>query len=149
MTECPLCKKPVTGEFWRGKRFCAIDAGTDDFPAFIRIVALDHVAEMSDLSPEDRATLRALLDTTEKVMIENLHPDKMNWAQFGNMVPHLHWHLVARWRDDGWYPECPWGPRQRQVSEVLSQERRRKAKALLPHLAEALSVAEAAVTRTY
>lgn len=140
--------KPVAGEFWRGKHFCAIDAGTDDFPAFIRIVALDHVAEMSDLSSEDRSTLRALLDTTERVMIDNLHPDKMNWAQFGNMVPHLHWHLVARWRDDGWYPECPWGPRQRQVSKALSQERRCKVKALLPLLAEALSVAEATVTLT-
>lgn len=145
MTACPLCSHSVAGEFWRGRRFYAVDAGDDDFPAFIRIVALEHSAEMSNLSEKDRQTLRILLDTAEKTMIEALHPDKMNWAQFGNMVPHLHWHLIARWHDDGWFPECPWGPRQRSVPEAITRERRHQAKALLPQLAKVLSEAEASV----
>lgn len=138
MNECPLCAKRPEGAFWRGRRFYAIDAGSDDFPAFIRIVAVDHVPEMSALAPERRAELRALLDAAEEEMIAALHPDKMNWAQFGNMVPHLHWHLIARWRDDGWYPECPWGPRQRTVPKETTEARRRLMTTLLPRLAARL-----------
>ena len=83
---CPLCSEKPAGEFWRGRHFYAIDAGNEDFPAYIRIVACDHVAEMSMLSPALKTELRALLDAAEDEMIAALAPDKMNWAQFGNMV---------------------------------------------------------------
>ncbi|MDO5530419.1 HIT family protein [Sutterella sp.] len=141
---CPLCAEKPEGEFWRGRRFYAIDAGSDDFPAFIRIVDREHSPEMTALTAQKRAELRALLDAAEEEMIAALHPDKMNWAQFGNMVPHVHWHLIARWRDDGFFPECPWGPRQRTVAPEITAERRALAKALLPKLAARLSEVESA-----
>ena len=113
MTHCEFCTSQHQAEFWRGRYFYAIDAGSNDFPGFIRIVAVDHVAEMSALSPAVRTYLWDLLETTEETMRDSLAPDKMNLAEFGNMVPHLHWHVIARWKDDGWYPECPWGTKQR------------------------------------
>lgn len=136
---CPLCREKPVGEFWRGRHFYAVDAGSEDFPGYIRIVACEHVPEMSALAPALRRELRVLLDAAEEEMIAGLSPDKMNWAQFGNMVPHLHWHLIARWKDDGWFPECPWGPRQRAVDEALSRSRRKAAQDLLPKLAKRLS----------
>ena len=139
---CPLCSEKPAGEFWRGRHFYAIDAGNEDFPAYIRIVACDHMAEMSMLSPALKTELRALLDAAEDEMIAALAPDKMNWAQFGNMVPHLHWHLIARWKDDGWFPECPWGARQRPVAAELSKKRREEALELLPRLAKRFSEVE-------
>lgn len=144
MTECPLCRMDGDAVFWRGERFYALDAGSDDFPAFIRIVAREHVPEMTALAPEARRELRALLDAAEEEMIAALHPDKMNWAQFGNMVPHLHWHLTARWRDDAFYPECPWGPRRREVPAEVTAARRATALQLLPKLAARFTAVEAA-----
>ena len=71
---CPLCSEKPAGEFWRGRHFYAIDAGNEDFPAYIRIVACDHVAEMSMLSPALKTELRALLDAAEDEMIAALAP---------------------------------------------------------------------------
>ena len=52
MAHCEFCTSQHQAEFWRGHYFYAIDASSNDFPGFIRIVAVDHVAEMSALSPE-------------------------------------------------------------------------------------------------
>ena len=139
MTHCEFCTSQHQAEFWRGRYFYAIDAGSNDFPGFIRIVAVDHVAEMSALSPAVRTYLWDLLETTEETMRDSLAPDKMNLAEFGNMVPHLHWHVIARWKDDGWYPECPWGTKQREVNAEIIKMRRKSAEAILPKLATALA----------
>ena len=49
MAHCEFCTSQHQAEFWRGHYFYAIDASSNDFPGFIRIVAVDHVAEMSAL----------------------------------------------------------------------------------------------------
>ena len=54
MAHCEFCTSQHQAEFWRGHYFYAIDASSNDFPGFIRIVAVDHVAEMSALSPAVR-----------------------------------------------------------------------------------------------
>lgn len=109
MAHCEFCTSQHQAEFWRGHYFYAIDASSNDFPGFIRIVAVDHVAEMSALSPAVRTYLWDLLETTEETMRDSLAPDKMNLAEFGNMVPHLHWHVIARWKDDGLVSRMPLG----------------------------------------
>lgn len=69
-------------------------------------------------------------ETTEETMRDSLAPDKMNLAEFGNMVPHLHWHVIARWKDDGWYPECPWGTKQREVNaEIIKMQKESRSDA--------------------
>ena len=47
---------------------------------------------------------------------EYFKPDKINIASFGNYVPHLHVHLMARFRDDSFFPEPMWGQKQREGS---------------------------------
>jgi diadenosine tetraphosphate (Ap4A) HIT family hydrolase len=39
-------------------------------------------------------------------------PDKINLAALGNMVPHLHWHVIPRWRDDSHFPAAIWATQQ-------------------------------------
>jgi diadenosine tetraphosphate (Ap4A) HIT family hydrolase len=43
-----------------------------------------------------------------------LAPDKINLASLGNAVPHLHWHVIPRYRDDSHFPEAIWGALQRE-----------------------------------
>ena len=40
----------------------------------------------------------------EKVVRTLFAPDKINLASFGNMTPHLHWHVIPRWHDDRHFP---------------------------------------------
>ena len=54
-----------------------------------------------------------------------MQPDKINLASLGNVVPHLHWHVIARWRWDAYWPQSAWSAPQR------SAEAAREIKALI------------------
>ncbi len=124
MTECELCSKNHPNEIWRNPRFYILDAGTDEFPAFLRVVCARHVTEMSELSQEERSELIRILLKIEEIFIAKLGTDKVNWAQFGNVVSHVHWHIVGRWKDDAFFPDSPWGSSKRAVPEELVKKRR-------------------------
>jgi diadenosine tetraphosphate (Ap4A) HIT family hydrolase len=47
-------------------------------------------------------------------MRELLSPTKMNLATLGNVVPHLHWHLIARFDWDSHFPSPVWSAAQRE-----------------------------------
>ena len=54
--------------------------------------------------------------TVERVLREQLRPTKINLASLGNMVPHLHWHVIARFDWDSHFPQPIWGTAQRMVT---------------------------------
>ena len=90
----------------------AVEVG---FPAFYRVVWNAHVAEFSDLSPEERNICLSAVVVTEQVLRERLHPTKINLAALGNAVPHLHWHVIARFDWDSHFPASVWAVPQRAV----------------------------------
>ncbi len=55
-------------------------------------------------------------------MRELLEPEKINLASFGNMVPHLHWHVIPRFADDPHFPNSVFGARQRDGARPLPAE---------------------------
>ena len=63
-------------------------------------------------------------------------PDKMNLASLGNMTPHVHWHVIARYRDDRHFPGPVWAAAQREP--VVPAERRARSDALAAALAARL-----------
>ena len=75
-------------------------------------------SEMTDLAPEQRSTLMQVVCKVEAVVRRALQPHKVNLASLGNVVPHLHWHIVARWTDDPHFPQPIWGERQRSASNA-------------------------------
>lgn len=89
--------------------------GIDDaaFPGYYRVVSNRHVAEFSDLPASVRERGMALVDAVERALRETLRPTKINLASLGNMTPHVHWHVVARFDWDSHFPQPIWGPAQR------------------------------------
>jgi diadenosine tetraphosphate (Ap4A) HIT family hydrolase len=71
--------------------------------------------EMSEASDEIKLEIYHLLDIIEKEMIAYYAPDKINIASFGNYLPHVHWHIMARFAQDSYYPEPMWGTKQREA----------------------------------
>ena len=92
-----------------------------DFPAFYRVVWRAHVAEFTDLPPADRLHCMEAVAGVEQVLREALAPTKINLASLGNVVPHLHWHVIARLADDSHFPQPIWGTRQRETSPSISE----------------------------
>ncbi|MDI6750315.1 MAG: HIT family protein [Pseudomonadota bacterium] len=135
MVSCELCQSPGGELLWQDELCRVIRVGGAEgeaFPGFCRVVWRAHVAEMSDLPAADRQHLLAVVLATERAVREIMHPDKINLASLGNVVPHLHWHVIPRWRDDSHFPAPIWAaarrpaPRRAQPStEALSGALRR------------------------
>ena len=45
---------------------------------------------------------------TEAALRSLLHPHKINLASLGNVTPHLHWHVIPRYRGDRHFPLPIW-----------------------------------------
>jgi diadenosine tetraphosphate (Ap4A) HIT family hydrolase len=100
------------------------------FPAFYRVVWREHVAELTDLAVPDRQRCMAAVAAVESVLREGLRPFKVNLAALGNMVPHLHWHVIARFEWDSHFPQPIWGAAQRPLDETRLSEIRQSLPAL-------------------
>ncbi len=72
--------------------------------------------EMSEVPAHIKLEIYDLLDRIEKEMIAYFNPDKINIASFGNYIPHVHWHIMARFREDSYFPEPMWGKKQRNAA---------------------------------
>ncbi|MDB5885259.1 MAG: histidine triad protein [Polaromonas sp.] len=114
---CPLCEADG-GLLVFGNQFLRIiQANETGFPAFYRVVWRAHVREFSDLSPAERDICMHAVVTVEQVLRSELQPDKINLAALGNAVPHLHWHVIARFADDSHFPSPVWCAPQRPVDD--------------------------------
>ncbi|MCL2657648.1 MAG: HIT family protein [Betaproteobacteria bacterium] len=111
---CDLCLTAGGPLIWEDAKRRVIYAEEAAYPGFCRVIWREHVAEMSDLSRQDRDHLMSLVWATESALRELMHPQKINLASFGNVVPHLHWHVIPRFVDDKHYPEPVWGTVQRE-----------------------------------
>ncbi|MBN8744991.1 MAG: HIT family protein [Thiomonas arsenitoxydans] len=118
-TACALCKTDGGRLIWRGAEFRLIRADDALLPAFYRVVWNAHVAEFSELSALQRLTCLDAVTLAEQLLRETLAPDKINLASLGNVVPHLHWHVIARWRWDAYWPQSAWSAAQRPADDAM------------------------------
>jgi diadenosine tetraphosphate (Ap4A) HIT family hydrolase len=88
------------------------------YPGFCRVIWNEHVREMTDLAPDLRTQLMTVVCAVERTVRDLYAPDKINLASFGNMTPHLHWHVIPRWRDDRHFPEPVWGSVRSEAAPV-------------------------------
>ena len=124
MSACELCEKEGGQVVVRGPRWRLVRVLDEYFPAFYRLIWAPHVAELSDLDAPSRIECMELVACVEREMRWALHPTKINLASLGNLVPHLHWHLVARFDWDTHFPQPIWATPQRHPQhERLSQLR--------------------------
>lgn len=137
-TNCVLCAMTDDKAIWSNDKLRVIAVDDEAFPGYIRVIWKAHVPEMTDLSDTDRELLYKVLLIVELTLRNTMQPDKINLAQFGNMVPHLHWHIIARYRDDSHFPESIWGTKQRDNNPEILQMRRKLALMMKTQLRQAL-----------
>jgi len=130
---CELCELSVP-KAWEGDKFAVLIVDDAAYPGFCRVIWREHVREMSDLTVDDRLLINEAVYQVELAVREVMRPLKVNVASLGNVVPHLHWHVIPRHADDAHFPAPVWAQAARQTDEATLAERR----ALLPALQEAI-----------
>ena len=116
LPSCPLCDTSggvVLLDDGDSRVVLVDSAEGTTFPGFCRVIWNHHVKEMTDLTPVARSKLMTLVLATEQAVRAVTHADKINLASFGNMVPHLHWHVIPRWVDDSHFPDAIWAQPRR------------------------------------
>lgn len=109
---CPLCQTPGGRVLVQTDEFRVVWPDEAGHPGLLRVIGQAHVAEMTDLRPDERLRMIDAVWTVEAVMRRVLGPDKINLASLGNWVPHLHWHVVPRWKGDLQFPGSIWSVQQ-------------------------------------
>ncbi|CAB3725992.1 MULTISPECIES: HIT family protein [Achromobacter] len=137
---CPLCQEDGGTLLWRGPHLRIIEVDDADYPGFTRVIWNGHLAEMTSLSTHGRDLLMRAVYVVEETQQAILTPDKINLASLGNMVPHLHWHVIPRWRGDRHFPDPIWAaPRIAPGAEPDSwKDRQAQVQALLPRYRDRL-----------
>lgn len=131
---CELCDLAAPS-VWQDEKLSVILVDDAAYPGFCRVIWREHVREMSDLSHDDRLLLNEAVFLVEEAVREEMQPLKVNVASLGNVVPHLHWHIIPRYADDAHFPAPVWAQAARQTDEATLAARR----ALLPDLAAAIA----------
>jgi diadenosine tetraphosphate (Ap4A) HIT family hydrolase len=113
---CELCRDAGGRVLWSDGQCRLVRVDDPDYPGYCRVIWNQHRSEMTDLAPAEQRHLMMVVLAAEAALRASVQPDKINLASLGNMTPHLHWHIIPRWRDDRHFPQPIWGAPQRPSS---------------------------------
>lgn len=129
---CPICTAENEDILLQTPNLCVIAVHNEAAaPAFCRVIWNDHIAEMTDLSAAERAEIMEMVYKVETAMRQVFRPAKINLASLGNVVPHLHWHVIARFENDANFPAPIWAAPVREHGMTLPDNWTEQVKALL------------------
>ena len=81
---------------------------------WLKVFTRKPYKEFSQTPLKVKLQLLSKIDIIEKEMLSYYNPKKINIASFGNYLPHVHFHVMARFEEDSYFPEPMWGVKQRE-----------------------------------
>ncbi|HEY6280621.1 MAG TPA: HIT family protein [Burkholderiales bacterium] len=116
---------------WRDMLCRVVLVNDPEHPGLCRVIWDKHTREMTDLAEIERQHMLRVVCAVEKVLRDLLIPDKINQASLGNVTPHLHWHVIPRYRVDPHFPNLVWGQKLRSTPHLLPRKFKAKLQASL------------------
>ena len=113
---CRLCRSTGGSVIWRDRDCRVVVVRDPDYAGYCRVIWNAHIREMTDLTVAQRAHCMRVVFAVEKAQRTVFTPHKVNLASFGNMAPHLHWHVIPRFANDAHFPNPVWGERRRRAT---------------------------------
>jgi diadenosine tetraphosphate (Ap4A) HIT family hydrolase len=132
---CELCQQDGGEVIYRCETYRVVLVADADYPGFCRVIWNAHARELNDLEVPERTLLMNAVWQVEHAVREVMQPEKINLASLGNIVPHVHWHIIPRYRNDANFPSPIWSTAQRLSDPAAIKERQ----ALLPALRLAIT----------
>ena len=111
MNSCPMCTKwhDEPGQRIAELTHCYVTLNRDQyFPGYCFVFTRDHVTELFHLDAATRGGVMEEVNRVAAAVFGAFTPAKINYELLGNMVPHMHWHIVPRFTDDPLWPRPIW-----------------------------------------
>jgi diadenosine tetraphosphate (Ap4A) HIT family hydrolase len=121
---CEFCSSPGGAVLWQNEICRVVRVDEPDYPGFVRVILGRHATEMADLGPDERQRLMEVVFAVEAAVRETMQADKMNLASLGNQTPHVHWHVIPRFRDDRHFPGPIWAEPRRERASHPERDKR-------------------------
>ena len=111
MTTCPMCRRWDDDSDLRVAELehSFVVLNRDQFfPGYTLLFTKQHVTELFHLDRAIRTELMEEVSRVAQALSGVFRPDKINYELLGNMVPHIHWHLVPRFSTESLWPRPIW-----------------------------------------
>jgi len=128
MTTCPMCRRWDDDSDLRVAELehSFVVLNRDQFfPGYTLLFTKQHATELFHLDHAVRAGLMEEVSTVAKALHALFRPDKLNYELLGNMVPHIHWHLVPRFATDPLWPRPIWAESHEELTLPAEAYRQR------------------------
>ncbi|WP_457748013.1 HIT family protein [Sulfurimonas sp.] len=89
---------------------------------WLKIFTHKPYKELGDMPKELRQKLWEVYDIIENEMKHYYRPEKINMASFANILPRVHIHVMARFKEDSYFPNPMWGEKLRDANLNLPNE---------------------------
>tara|TARA_B100000780_G_C21085225_1_gene437159 strand:+ start:318 stop:743 length:426 start_codon:yes stop_codon:yes gene_type:complete len=121
LKNCSLCLPSEYPLIWSNSDLRVVLINDNSYPGYCRVESIHHVKEMTDLSNTNRQEFMRIVFIIESVLRIHLTPEKINLATLGNITPHLHWHIIPRYKLDNHFPKSIWSDPKRFEKKELSE----------------------------
>ena len=115
MSNCLICERVALARQGRNPYVIAemehsyFIVGDHQFHQGYALVLLkEHVREPFELSADVQREHFAEVMRAAKALQVTFRPWKLNYSCYGNVEPHVHWHIVPRYEDDPHPGKDPW-----------------------------------------
>lgn len=78
------------------------------FRGYTFVVFKRHETELHRLNDSEREGFLEEMVRISGALDQVFKPDKMNYEILGNKMPHLHWHLIPRYKSEPFWGEPVW-----------------------------------------
>lgn len=109
MNTCFFCNNLGGEVLYRNELYRVILVDDANYPGYLRVVLNLHLKELTDLSATDNIVVYTAVIKCEQILRQLFKPEKINLASFGNLTPHVHWHIIPRFLSDRHFPNPTWG----------------------------------------
>lgn len=95
------------------------------FPGYTVLFTRRQVTELFHLEQSVRSALMEEVSMVAKALSTTFNSAKINYELLGNMVPHIHWHIVPRFISEPLWPRPIWAAEHDQLLLTPGEYRQR------------------------
>ncbi len=132
MMTCAICDGNEGEIIWSDNTLRVVLLDLIDYKGYCRVELISHQKEMTDLDEGLQFNIMRCVFKVEAILRKVFNPEKINLASLGNKSPHIHWHIIPRFKEDAHFPNSHWGEKLREgLRQTISAQEKKELISLL------------------